>query len=198
MCGEYGRQNWLWFRVLLHCRIMRELCFVALLGWLKRSVIASGQGKPPRSQNEWSFVGKTPAELCLLLLRWLTCTSNLSGLPTPQSLSHPSWHCSVVLAPVLHRPSCKGYNSCLCLGWANTARLQNCVRIWSIASVEGLSLEVLEKEHCMALCFTKGFWDDMCKLWFALSMSVFKSINSSQWRESQVLEFLMICCNKNI
>lgn len=106
---------------------MHELCFVAVVSWLKRSVIASGQGgKPVRTQSEWSFVGQTPAELCLLLLKWLTCTSNLTGLPTPQSLGHPSWHCSVYLAPVLHCPSCKGYNSCLCLGQANTTWLQNC------------------------------------------------------------------------
>lgn len=138
------RLKWSWFRVLLLRWIMRELCFVAVVGWLKRSVIASGQGgKPVRSRSEWSFEGQTPAELCLLLLTRLTCTSNLPGLPTPQSLSHPSWHCSVALAPVLHRPSCKGYHSCLCLGWANTGWLQVCVRIVSIASVKGLNLEVL-------------------------------------------------------
>lgn len=80
--------------------------------------------KLARSKSEWFFVGQAPADLCLLLLKWLACTSNLAGLHTPQSLIHPSWRCSVVLAPVTHRPSCKGYNSCLCLGWENTAWLQ--------------------------------------------------------------------------
>lgn len=96
---------------------------------LTEAVCDSKWFEPVPTQSECSFVGQTPAELCLMTLKWLTCTSNLPGLPTPQSLGHPSWHCSVVLAPVLHRPSCKGYNSCLCLGWANTAWLHNCVRI---------------------------------------------------------------------
>lgn len=80
-------------------------------------------GKLTQSQSQWSFVGQTPAEPGLLLLKWLTCTSNLPGLHTARSLVHASWHRSLLLAPVIHQPSCEGSNSWLCFCWGGTARL---------------------------------------------------------------------------
>ncbi len=131
----------------------------------------SGGKASPDPECEWSFVGQTPAELCLLLLKWLTCTSNLSGLPTPESLGHPSWRCSVVLAPVLHRPSCKGYNSCLCLGRANTTWLQNCID----CLCQGVKFRDFVKGRQCGFVLA-GEFEVMCAKYVQLFMSVSKSI----------------------
>ena len=96
-------------------------CMNCAVSWLKWSVIASGQGKSSPEPESMVLCG---TDTCRALppapevINMHLATS--PAFPLPHSLGHPSWHCSVVLAPVLHQPSCKGYNSCLCLCRANT------------------------------------------------------------------------------
>lgn len=58
-------------------------------------------------------------------------------------LVRPFWHCSLVLAPVSYRPSREGYNSCLCLGWENTALAELRATKVSIASDKGLDVDAV-------------------------------------------------------
>lgn len=129
----YGGRT-IWDPERLRCVVSCRSCVL----WGEWSgPIASSQGRaaPPPSHSEWSFVGLTPAELWLLLLKWLTCTSNLAGLPT-----RPPPRTWVILQ--------RAYNLWLCLGRANSAWLQRCLncidcyrqggKIWRFWKVNGV------------------------------------------------------------
>lgn len=88
------------------------------------------------------FVGQTPAELCLPLSEVINMHLR-PPLVFTLLLVHPSWHCSLVLAPVSYHPSREGYNSRLCLGWENTALAELCVTKVSIVSDKGLNMDAV-------------------------------------------------------
>lgn len=101
------------------------------------------------------FVGQTPAELCLPL--WEVINMHLrTPLAFTLLLVHPSWRCSLVLAPVSYRPSREGYNSRLCLGW-ETPLLQCCVlQKVSISSDKGLNMDAV-REAVSVFVLAKNF-----------------------------------------
>lgn len=109
-------------------------------GWLGADwsgfvIVCSCGGEWVQHQNEWFFVGQTPAGPCLLLLKWLTCTSNFP-VPHPDTALF-SWHLLYTThsaPPITHIFVC----------WVgNMARLQGSVRIGSVATDDGLNLDGL-------------------------------------------------------